>query len=244
MVLNFIDEGNHQMKKKPAIATPAPPDHEMTRSERAIFEEVGRRIVANPTPRLKVSENQVSVDHPDRFVGDMLLMKALGTCNSDFKNGILRQLANVHEREEKEAGVNFCMSIVAGIEPRDQTETMLATLMAVTYEAAMNSAAYLARAETYLDLDNAQRMLNKLVRSFTDLTNSLKAYRSKAEQPVTVQNVSVSEGSQAMIVGNTQHAPHQTASSMPAITDAWTAPMPILDAQEVQPVPLRRKSGS
>ena len=76
----------------------------MTRKERAILEEVGRRIVANPTPRLKVSENQVSVDHPDAFVGGILLMKALGTCSSDFKNGILRQLANVHAPGDKEAG--------------------------------------------------------------------------------------------------------------------------------------------
>ena len=184
----------------------------MTRKERAILEEVGGRIVANPTPRLKVSENQVSVDHPDRFVGGMLLMKALGTCNIDFKNGILRQLANVHAPGEKEAGLNFCMSVVAGIEPRDQTETMHAALMAVTYEAAMNSAAYLARAETYLDLDNAQRMLNKLVRSFTDLTNSLRGYRSSGEQTVTVQNVSVSEGSQAIVGNVTQQAPEKAAN--------------------------------
>jgi hypothetical protein len=119
------------MEKKRAKPTTAPPDHRMTRKERAILEEVAGRIVANATPRLKVSENQISVDHPDRFVGDMLLMKALGTANIDFKNGIVKQLANV----DKEFGLNFCMSIITGIEPRDQIETMLASQMAVIHSA-------------------------------------------------------------------------------------------------------------
>ena len=37
--------------------------------------------------------------------------------------------------------------------------------MAVIHVAAMKSARYFAQAETYHDLENAERMLNKLVRS-------------------------------------------------------------------------------
>jgi hypothetical protein len=86
--------------------------------------------------------------------------------------------------------------------------------------------------------DSDERAFNKFARTYTSQVQVLKLNRSSSEQTVTVQNVSVSEGSQA-IVGT-----HQTMSSTPAITDARTAPRPILDAQELQPVPSPRKSGS
>ena len=188
------------MKKQPAKPTTAPPDHRMTRKERGIVAEVAGRIVANATPRLKVSENQISVDHPDRLVGDLLLMKALGTANTDFMNGILRQLANVHAPSEKEPDLNFCMSVITGIEPSDQIETMLASQMAVIHSAAMRAARYLARAETLVETESAERTLNKLVRSFTALVEALKRHRAADGQIIAVQNnVSVRERDHAII---------------------------------------------
>jgi hypothetical protein len=214
------------MKKKRAKPTTAPPDYSVTRKERAILEEVGSRIVANPTPRLKVSENQVSVDHPDRFVGSMLLMKALGTASIDFKNGIVKQLANV----DKEFGLNFCISIITGIEPRDQIETMLASQMAVIHSAAMRAAQYLARAENLFETESAERTLNKLVRSFTALVEALKRHRAADEQIIAVQNnVSVRERDQAIIDNVTKNVtatlPDKFVVSPGAIPDARVLPM-------------------
>jgi hypothetical protein len=106
----------------------------------------------------------------------------------------------------------------------------------------MKSAGYLAQAETYHDLENAERMLNKLVRSFATLTEALKRHRTVGEQNVTVQNVSVQDGGQAIVGNATQRAPDQTASATLAVTDARTAPMPILDAPRPRIAPAWRKS--
>ena len=46
-------------------------------------------------------------------------------------------------------------------------------------------------------------MLNKLTRTFATQVEALKRYRSKGEQKVTVEHVTVNEGGQA-IVGNVE----------------------------------------
>ena len=54
-------------------------------------------------------------------------MRALGTTDFDFYNGLLSQLLNASkEKEASESGTNFMLSVIKGIEPRDQIEAMLA----------------------------------------------------------------------------------------------------------------------
>jgi hypothetical protein len=62
-------------------------------------------------------------------------MQALGTQKSDFALSVITQLANVGSKGGKvdEAGMNFILSVSAGIEPRDQLEAMLAAQMAATH---------------------------------------------------------------------------------------------------------------
>ena len=74
---------------------------------------------------------------------------------------------------------------------------------------------------------------------------ALKRYRTGGKPQVTVQNVSVSEGGQA-IVGNVTQAARETmldkaATSAPVLTDARMAPMPMIDNQERAPVGLPRR---
>jgi hypothetical protein len=59
--------------------------------------------------------------------------------------------------------------------------------------------------------------------------DALKRYRSGHEQTINVQNVSVSDGGQA-IVGNVnaQPAPIKTSGPPPVLTDAKTAAIPII----------------
>jgi len=79
-----------------------------------------------------------------------------------------------------------------------------------------------------------------------DLHNpdGLKRYRSGGEQKVTVQQVSVSEGGQAIVGNVTQSvletAPDKVATSSPALTDARMAAMPVVGHQERLPVELLR----
>ena len=159
-------------------------------------------------PRIKVTGNDVRPDHSSRGVAQVALMKAIGTTDADFYSGLLGQLINVGSpgREPDEAGTNFMLAIVKGIEPRDQIEAMLAAQMAAVHMASMTFARRLAHVENIPQQDSAERAFNKLTRTFAAQVAALKDYRSKGEQKMTVQHVHVAEGGQA-IVGNVNAAP-------------------------------------
>jgi hypothetical protein len=55
------------------------------------------RAKAAPSVKVEVTgknEVDIRVDHPDRAIGGVALMQALGTTDPDFYNGLLSQLVN------------------------------------------------------------------------------------------------------------------------------------------------------
>jgi hypothetical protein len=78
------------------------------------------------------------------------MMGALGTVDSDLKNDLVEQLANVNPPGSEESGLNFSISVVKGIEPRDPIEAMLGTQLAVVHTAAMRFARRVALADNLL----------------------------------------------------------------------------------------------
>jgi hypothetical protein len=225
----------------------------MTSQERTAIDKFLARNAANPAPRLKVQKGQVAMispDHPDDLVGQMLLMDALGTGDLDFYHGLLNQLATAGSKggQVDERGLNFMLSVMKGVQPRDQLETMLAAQMAAVHMATMTIAQRLAHVENIPQHDSAERAFNKLSRTFTTQMEALKRYRTGGEQKVTVQHVSVAEGGQA-IVGNVTQAqrenvPGRAAASPPlALSNSNVLPMPIIDeSKERAHVAGRRKS--
>ena len=133
-------------------------------------------------------------------------MEALGTKDPDFLDGILCQLLNVGSRAGKvdERGLNFLLSVIKGVKPRDQVEALLAAQMAAVHAATMTFAWRLARVQTIPQRDSAERAFNKLARTFAAQVEALKRYRSRGDQTVRVEHVTVNEGGQA-IVGNVNH---------------------------------------
>ena len=206
---------------------------------------------ASLTPRLKITNNEISTDHPNSTVGQLLVMDALGTGDPDFANGIMMQLANASgspNRPADESTLNFMLSVVTGIKPNDQVEAMIGAQMAIIHNAAMKAAQRLALADNLLELESAERTFNKLVRSFAALVETLKRYRTGNEQNVTVQNVSVGHGGQAIVGNVTQNAPavptDKSAVSPAAITDARVQPMEIIGNPEQDVIPAKLKSNS
>ena len=130
-------------KTKPQTnALPKP--YEPTPSERRLIET--HRAKANakpPAPRMKVVEKDgvvvLSPDHPEPSIARDCLLEALGSRDTDFLEGLLKQLGNVSSqgRSIDEEGLNFMLAIVKGIEPRDQVEAMLAAQMAAVHNATM-----------------------------------------------------------------------------------------------------------
>jgi hypothetical protein len=225
---------------------------EVTAAERGAMEKFLARSAARPPVRFKVSKNgsdqQVGVDHPDKLVGHALVMDALASADGDFLDGITSQLANASSRGQEidERGLNFMLSVIKGIEPRDQVEAMLAAQMAAVHMASMRLTRELAHADTIPHQDSAERALNKLTRTFAMQMEALKRYRNGAEQKVTLQHVSVAEGGQA-IVGNVTQAPRERektgAPPPPARDNTNVVPMPTPDkSKDHDPLPVRRKA--
>jgi hypothetical protein len=164
-----------------------------------------RRASRPAAPGLKATKQgnatKLDIDHPDARLGMSLLMEAVGTADGDFMHGLLQQLSAVAGDKTGTDGINFLLSAMQGVQPRDEVEAMLAAQMAATHKATMLLAKRLIYTETIQQQDSAERAFNKLARTFTAQVEALKRYRSAGEQTVRVEHVTVNEGGQA-IVGN------------------------------------------
>ena len=142
------------------------PDYQPSPQERSTLETYLQRI-SEHAPRMKVGEAaDLAPDHPEPAVGLVLLMAALGTADHDFYGGLVRQLgeACAQDGAVDESALNFMLSVVKGIKPRDQVEAMLAAQMAAVHMATLACARPLARADA--PSDGAERALNRLSRTY------------------------------------------------------------------------------
>ncbi|MFK4979932.1 hypothetical protein, partial [Klebsiella pneumoniae] len=87
------------------------------------------------------------------------------------------------------------------IRPRDAVEAMLVAQMVSVHVMAMRCAQHLAHADDLAQHDSAARALGRLARTFPAQIEALNRYRSHGEPAITVQNVKVEDGGNA-IVGN------------------------------------------
>jgi hypothetical protein len=156
---------------------------------------------------------------------------AIKDLNLAFNEGLADQMMRMAIRDDKldETKTDFITAVIVGIAPKDPLEKLLALQIAAVHGAAMSFAARLNNSHDLNQLDTYQNGLNKFARTFTTQMDALKRYRSGHEQTINVQNVSVSDGGQA-IVGNVnaQPAPIKTSGPPPVLTDAKTAAIPII----------------
>lgn len=182
----------------------------------------------------------------DGHQGVELLRRAIGAEDLDFLQGILAQLTAACTRKGifSQADFNFMLSVIKGKKPRDQIEAMHATQMAVLQLEIMRIPGQLASCDDVIQLNCLGNLLSKLTRAFATHMDILQRYRSGSEQNVTIQNVSVSEGGQAIVGNVTQTDPNlkNTTTTAPpaAIADARSTPMPIIEQAE-QPAGVNAK---
>jgi hypothetical protein len=232
-------------------------------SERATVQRHHERQNQRPNPRVKIAKEDgkicVASDHPNEAIGNVLLMESLATTSDDFFRGVLAQLVNAGcpGKDVTAEDVNFSLALVAGIQPRDEMEAMLAVQMAVIHNATMTAGRRLARVTTIPQQDSASNMLNKLARTFTAQIEALKRNRSTGEQSIRVQHVTVNDGGQAIVgdvrarggePGNSGEQPHEPcgsiAQSTPLLSDVETlaATMPGAGSERVDRMPLSRRA--
>jgi hypothetical protein len=235
---------------------PGGPTGDLTSEECAAWDkQLERSYSFIPAPRLKVSYNYeptplymrargLRLDHKYQNIGFIFLSEALGSADDDFVNGLLNQLANAgsHGPKIDEDALNFMVSVIKGIKPRDQVESMLAAQMAAVHMATMRIARSFAHVEHVAQFDSNQKALNTLARTFASQMEALKRYRSGGEQKITVNHVSVSDGGQA-IVGHVTHgaANGKNADTPAALGETRMPAMPPLDERSDTVVPLKPK---
>ena len=203
------------MKKQTTKNLPAVPYESTPAEKRALASYEKRKAVVPPTPAIVCNiseagedgklEAKLKVDHPDTTAGYQMISDAIGSGDMTFTLGLLLDASMVATNSDgtpKIERVNYALSIVKGIKPRDQVEAMLAMQMAAIHMAATATAGYLGASKSVKNIDLHERGLNKLTRTFTTQMEALKRYRSKGgNQRIVVERVNVSEGGQA-IVGN------------------------------------------
>jgi hypothetical protein len=119
------------MTTKRSAPKAAKSKYEPTSQEQTAIANHLARKAMSLAPRLKVLDEKIgriSTNHPDEAVGLALLMEALGTADWDFLDGLLGQLVSVGANGQQidERALNFTVSLVKGIKPKDQIEAMLA----------------------------------------------------------------------------------------------------------------------
>ena len=193
---------------------------------------------------LGADRNALALVGPNGAVASEELLKAFGSTDHDFLENLFGQLKD----DDAEGKLDFAISVITGLAPRDQVETMLAAQMAAVHMASMKFGKRLRHVQTIEEQDSTSNAFNKLTRTFTSQMEALKRYRTGGEQKVTVQHVTVSEGGNA-IVGNVTQAsseppPDKKATrSIPLIEHPKTAPMPELDLSKKRTAaPVRRKA--
>jgi hypothetical protein len=87
----------------------------------------------------------------------------------------------------------------------------------------------------------AGRALGRLARTFPAQIEALNRHRSHGEPAITVQNVSVRDGGNAIVGNVTQHASVIVSDKnrATAVTAARSVPMPELSEREHEPVDAR-----
>jgi hypothetical protein len=129
----------------------------------------------------------------------------LASLNTQVTSGLFHQIAVLgsHGNRTDEAASNFALGFVDSMKPKDAAEALLLAQMAATHQATMMLARRLNHVENVPQQDAAERALNKLARTFAAQMDTLKRYRSKGQQTVRVERVTVESGAQA-VVGNVE----------------------------------------
>lgn len=225
------------------------PEHKSIEREHTVHEQVRRRQSMTPVSQAGAQPSGISPDHPNEADEYGPFMKALGTTDRDFAKALFGQLLNASKRDADKFdgdGLFFSLAVIKDAKPEDQLVAMHLTQMAEVHAAMMRQSGQHARAENTAQQESATRAMTQLARTYTAQLEALKRYRAGSDQKVTVQNVSVTEGGQAIVGNVTQTAhgapPDELTNATPALTDARQTAMEIVGKPERVPVPLRAKS--
>ncbi len=141
------------------------------------------------------------------FVGkvapDMKIENLMGMRTRDAAFGVYTTAITALGKSA-EQHATFVSAIFAETEPRDALEAMLISQMTATHVAMTTLSGRMSYQDSTDIRESLERSITRLSRTYLAQMDALKKYRSKAQQVVRVERVTVHEGGQA-IVGDVSH---------------------------------------
>jgi hypothetical protein len=166
-----------------------------------------------------------------------MLKKDLSGYDADFSCAILLQLGALSlTKDPSGIGWLFARSVLKDVRPGDKMAMLLVVQMLAVHDGIMSHAILLAGSEHLEQRESFANIFNKLARTFAHQMDTLHRLRSGPEPKVTVNNVSVSDGGQAIVGPVTQNGGGTggaaIAKPLLALTDQSGTDMPILQPEE------------
>lgn len=138
------------------------------------------------------------------------IVRAFGTSDTKAVMQFLHQIefALPGGRDAARCNIDYAVSTLEGINPKDQLEGLLALQIMTTHTLAME---FMRRAmgenQTVEGVDRNMNRLTKLLATFVAQVEALNRHRGKGEQKVIVKHVHVHEGGQAIVGAVSQSRP-------------------------------------
>jgi hypothetical protein len=214
---------------------------------------------------------RTEVDHPDQGIADALLLEAFGTADLDFYNGLLAHIMDFMDVRDcdafqkcSETELNFIVSVIKNGKPKDELHAMLLAQMAITHLMAVAAGRDMVAIrkkisdgleyrrlfelphdlfakDSLLRLDFATRTFKEAARTFTAQMEAATRYRTNGQSSLSVTNLAVGEGSQAILANVTQAAPKRMTEDPGAVTDERSTRAPFIgDSQTKRTVARTR----
>src|ERR1700730_14594751 len=189
--------GSHQKTGKKAAVTCAPEPMPATASS----------LPATPTARDKPKENVAYCPPPDELDNSVPNLKHLGGAKSDKWNLLLcNQVLNAAwyrrdtTEQEKADQHTAIFGFLAGVNPKDALEGMMAAQLFASHAAAMECyRRAMLPEQTAEGRQTNLAQAAKLTRANAALVEALAKHRGKGQQKVIVEHVHVYQGGQAIV---------------------------------------------
>jgi hypothetical protein len=150
----------------------------------------------------------IELQEPDDPLFEIKLLEALGTPDKDLQKHLLKQVIHTFSGAASIDGANNgkvvpstnnALAILAGIQPQDEIEAMLAVQMIGVHNMALDCIGKATRTERVDFMSTYMNGATKSLRTFVAQMEALKKYRSGGQQRIVVEHVNVSEGGQAIV---------------------------------------------
>jgi uncharacterized protein (DUF305 family) len=167
------------------------------------------RVASRPqAPRFKLTkradgaEAVASEDNCEPSLFATRIARTVGATDTTAAEWLMSQVARATEGADLAAQCNASMALLAGIEPRDEAEGMLAVQMVAAHSLALSMARRALKAERVDFLATYTNLTAKLMNAYTRQLEAMARLRGQTgKQVVRVEHVTVQSGGQA-VVGN------------------------------------------